>query len=52
MILCTNANYFEKELFFERCDVMEFTWSGPPYFMRLMKTLMEIARFADRKHLV
>ena len=45
MILRTDANSFEKELFLERCDVIEFTLSRLPYFTPPIKTLMDIARF-------
>ena len=45
MFLCTNANSFEKQLFFERCDVIEFSWSRLPYFMQPMKILMKINSF-------
>ena len=41
----------KKNYFFERCDVIEFSWSRLPYFTRPMKILMKMASFADGKHL-
>ena len=37
----------KNNLFFECCDVIEFSWSRLPYFTWPMKILMAISRFAD-----
>ena len=50
MFLCTDTNAFEKEVFFERCEVREFSSSRLPNFVRPIKILIKIASFADGKH--